>query len=170
MLSLSLFGFSDVGLTVWAVAAVTLVILILALVAASAYVFFRSVAHFDDDVREATMDFDPAARRRFYEIYDSLKPRDPAVAWFLAVGLGPAGVNFYRGKALPCVAAILSLNGLGAWWLESMFTAPQFVLIENRALIASTLYMMDQEARRGAREPHETREQNDVRDASRAAA
>ncbi len=155
------------GLEVWAVAAITLVLLLLALVAASASVFFRSVAHFEDDVREATMELSPADRRRFYDIYASLKPRDPAVAWFLAVGLGPAGVNFYRGKALACVAAIVSLNGLAAWWLESIFTAPQFVLIENRKLIASTLYMMEQEARRAASEPQATQP---AAETSRAAA
>ncbi len=145
------FGFSDVGLEVWGVAAVTLVLLLLALVAASAYVFFRSLAHFQDDVREATMDLSPEMRRRFYAAYDAEKPRDPAVAWFLAVGLGPIGVNFYRGKGLAFFAALVSLNGLGAWWMESLFTAPQFVLIENRALIKQSLSFIQQEAARDAR-------------------
>jgi len=145
------FGFSDVGLEVWGVAAVTLVLLLLALVAASAYVFFRSVAHFQDDVREATMDLSPEMRRRFYAAYDAEKPRDPAVAWFLAVGLGPIGVNFYRGKGFAFFAALVSLNGLGAWWMESLFTAPQFVLIENRALIKQSLSFVQQEAAREIR-------------------
>jgi hypothetical protein len=145
------FGFSDVGLEVWGVAAVTLVLLLLALVAASAYVFFRSLAHFQDDVREATMDLSPEMRRRFYAAYDAEKPRDPAVAWFLAVGLGPIGVNLYRGKGFAFFAALVSLNGLGAWWMESLFTAPQFVLIENRALIKQSLSFIQQEAARDAR-------------------
>ncbi len=143
------FGFTDVGLEVWAVAAVTLVLLILALVAASAYVLFRSVPHFQDDVRAATMDLTPAMRRRFFEVYDAEKPLDPAVAWFLAVGLGPFGVNFYRGKYFTSAAALITLNGLGAWWFESLFTAPQFVLIENRALIKQSLSLVMQEAARG---------------------
>ena len=145
------FGFSDVGLEVWAVAAITLVLLLLALVAASAYVFARSVPHFEDDVREATMELSPAMRRRFYEAYALEKPRDPAVAWFLAIGLGPIGVNLYRGKGLAFAAALISLNGLGAWWIESWFTAPQFVVIENRALIARTLSFVQQEANRSGR-------------------
>jgi hypothetical protein len=145
------FGFSDVGLEVWGLAFVVLVLLILALLAASAYVLFRSLPHFQDDVREATMDLSPEMRRRFFAAYDAEKPRDPAVAWFLAVGLGPIGVNFYRGKGLAFFAALVSLNGLGAWWMESWFTAPQFVLIENRALIKQSLSFIQQEAAREAR-------------------
>jgi len=122
--------------------------LILALLAASAYVLFRSLPHFQDDVREATMDLSPAMRRRFFAVYDAEKPRDPAVAWFLAVALGPIGVNFYRGKGLAFLAALVSLNGLGAWWMESWFTAPQFVLMENRALIKQSLSFVQQEAAR----------------------
>jgi hypothetical protein len=144
------FGFNEVGSEVWGLAAVALAILILALLAASAYVFLRSVPHFQDDVREATMALSPQMRRRFYEVYDALKPRDPAVAWFLAVGFGPIGVNWYRGNGPAFAAAIVSLNGLGAWWLESWFSAPQFVLIENRALIEQSLRIVQQEAARAA--------------------
>ena len=132
------------------VAAVTLVLLLLALLAASANVLFRSAPRFQDDLREATNDLTPAMRRRFYTLYDAYRPRDPAIAWFLAVGLGPFGVNFYRGKWYASAAALLTLNGLGAWWMESWFTAPQFVLIENRALIAQSLSILQQEAARSA--------------------
>jgi hypothetical protein len=142
--------FNDVGLHVWAVAAVTLVLLILALLAASAYVLFRKAPRFQDDVNEATMDLSPAMRRRFFEVYNLGRPRDPAIAWFLAVVLGPIGVNFYRGKGRAFAAALISLNGLGAWWLESWFTAPQFVLIENRTLIKRSLSLVRQEAARDA--------------------
>ncbi len=138
-------AFNDVGQSVFTLAFVALVILVAALVAASAYVFFRNVDHFDDDVREATMDLEPAARRRFFAVYATRRPKNAAVAWFLAVGLGPLGVNFYRGKWGPCFAALVSLNGLGAWWLESLFTAPQFVLIENRELIEWALFVVKRE-------------------------
>jgi hypothetical protein len=149
-MTLRQFGFSDVGLEVWGVAAGLLVLLILALLAASVSVFIRNVPHFQDDVREATMALSPAMRRRFYEIYDARKPRDPAIAWFLAIGFGPIGVNWYRGEGRAFVAALVSLNGLGAWWLESWFTAPQFVLIENRALIEQSLSLLQDEAERAA--------------------
>jgi hypothetical protein len=89
------------------------------------------------------MDLSPADRRRFFELYTSRGPKSAAVAWFLAVALGPVGVNLYRGKAAACIAAIVSLNGLGAWWIESWFTAPQFVLIENRRFIAWALQTME---------------------------
>jgi hypothetical protein len=142
-MSTPLLAFSDVGIQVFTFAAVALVVLVLALFAAAANVFFRNVEHFDDDVREATMDLSPQDRRRFFELYTSRGPKSAAVAWFLAVVLGPVGVNLYRGKPLPCIAAILSLNGLGAWWIESWFTAPQFVLIENRRFIAWALQTME---------------------------
>jgi hypothetical protein len=136
-------AFTDVGIQVFSLAAVALVILVLALLAAAANVFFRNVEHYDDELREATMDLSPQDRRRFFELYTSRRPKSAAVAWFLAVGLGPAGVNLYRGKAAACLAAIVSLNGLGAWWIESWFTAPQFVLLENRRFIAWALQTME---------------------------
>lgn len=143
-----LLGFVGVGLTVIVVAWVTLAILLLALVAAAANNFFRSVDDFDDDVREATMDLDPNARRRFFDIYASLRPKNPAVAWFLAVGLGPIGASLYRGKWGTFCGALVTLNGLGAWWLESIFTTPYLVAIENRASIAYVLEILAAESTR----------------------
>jgi hypothetical protein len=142
-MSTAFLAFTDVGIQVFSLAAVALVVLVLALLAAAANVFFRNVEHYDDEVREATMDLSPQDRRRFFELYASRRPKSAAVAWFLAVGLGPVGVNLYRGKAAACLAAIVSLNGLGAWWIESWFTAPQFVLIENRRFIAWALQTME---------------------------
>jgi len=135
-------GFAGVGLQVFVVAWVTLAILVFALFTAAVNHFFRSVASFDVDVREATMNLDPVTRRRFYERYASLHPKSPAVAWFLAVGLGPAGANLYRGQWGAFVAAVLSLNGLGAWWIESWYTTPHLVVIENRRLIAWALELV----------------------------
>ena len=138
-------AFVGVGLTVITVAWITLAILLVALLAASASNFFRSVDDFDNDVREATMDLSPADRRRFFEIYNSLHPKNPAVAWFLAVGLGPIGANLYRQKWPAFFGALLSLNGLGAWWLESIYTTPYLVIIENRATIAYALRLLHNE-------------------------
>ena len=141
-----LFAFAGVGLVVFFVAWTTLAILVAALLAAAAYSFFRSAVDFDNAVREATMDLAPHARRRFYELYASRHPKDPAIAWFLAVGLGPAGANLYRGKWAAFGAAVITLNGLGAWWMESWFTTPYLVLIENRAHIAWTLFALQRES------------------------
>lgn len=148
MPSFVVLGFAGVGLAVFVVAWVTLAILILALVAASAYSFFRTAPHFGDDLREATMDLDPHTRRLFYERYAALKPKDPAIAWFLAVGLGPIGANLYRQRWGPFFGALVSLNGLGAWWLESIYTTPHLVLIENRASIAYAMHLVREELAR----------------------
>ncbi len=145
MINFELLAFNDVGLSVIIVAWVTLAILLVALLAASASNFFRSVDDFDTDVREATMELSPTDRRRFYEIYASLHPKNPAVAWFLAVGLGPIGANLYRQRWPAFFGALVSLNGLGAWWLESIYTTPYLVIIENRATIAYALRLLHDE-------------------------
>ena len=138
-------AFVGVGLTVIIVAWVALAILLVALLAACASSFFRSVDDFDIDVREATMDLSPTDRRRFYEIYATLHPKNPAVAWFLAVGLGPIGANLYRQKWPAFFGALISLNGLGAWWLESIYSTPYLVIIENRATVAYALRLLHEE-------------------------
>lgn len=145
MMPVFLVAFNDVGLEVFAVAWITLAILIAALLSAAVNHFFRSVGHFDVDLREATMDLSPPARRRFFELYESQHPKNPAVAWFLAVGLGPAGANLYRGEWAAFFAAVVSLNGLGAWWLESWFTTPHLVVIKNRKHIVWAQFVLDRE-------------------------
>jgi len=139
------FAFAGVGLQIFAVAWIAFGLLVLALLAAAAAHFFRNVGHFDDELREATMDLAPAARRRFYELYESRHPKNAAVAWFLAVAFGPMGANLYRAEWGALFAAVVSLNGLGAWWLESWFTAPHLVLSRNRALIAWALAVTQRE-------------------------
>lgn len=139
-------AFVGIGLTVLYVASVTLAILVFALLAASAFYFFRSVSSFDDDVVAATMHMTPVERVRFYAVYRSLRPKNPAVAWFMAVILGPAGANFYRGKWLAFVGAVISLNGLGAWWIESWYSTCPLVLMANRSLIAYALEIVRDEA------------------------
>lgn len=139
-------AFVGVGLTVLYVASITLAILVLALLAASAFYFFRSVDSFDDDVRAATMAMSPGERARFFAIYRSLHPKNPAVAWFMAVILGPIGANLYRGEWLAFAGAVVSLNGLGAWWIESWYSTCPLVLLKNRGLIAYALEIMRDEA------------------------
>ena len=145
MSPLYLIAFEGVGFEIFVVAWVTLAILIAALLAAAANSFFRNVGRFDDVLREATMDLAPAERRRFFELYESRRPKNPAVAWFLAVAFGPAGANLYRGKWPAFFAAVVSLNGLGAWWLESWFTSPHLVALENRKLIEWTQFVLRSE-------------------------
>jgi hypothetical protein len=91
------------------------------------------------------MDLKPSARRRFFELYESQHPKNAAVAWFLAVGFGPVGSNLYRGEWAALLGAIVSLNGLGAWWLESWFTTPHLVLLKNRKHIAWAHFVLQSE-------------------------
>ena len=142
MISQAPLAFVGVGLTILYVASITLAILVFALLAASAYYFFRSVDSFDDDVRAATMALSPAERARFFTVYHALHPKNPAVAWFMAVILGPIGANLYRGQWLAFAGAVVSLNGLGAWWIESWYSTCPLVLLKNRGLIAYALEIM----------------------------
>jgi hypothetical protein len=146
MTPLYLVAFAGVGLEIFVVAWVTLAILIVALLSAAVNHFFRSVGHFDDDLREATMDLEPSERRRFFELYESQHPKNPAIAWFLAVLLGPVGSNLYRGEWAAFFGAVVSLNGLGAWWLESWFTTPHLVLMKNRKHIAWAHFVLTKES------------------------
>lgn len=145
MSSYVLLGFAGVGLQVFVVAWVTLAILLVALLAAASYSFFRSVDRFDDELREATMDLDPSTRRLFYARYSSLRPKNPAVAWCLAVVSGPIGANLYRQKWGAFVGALVTLNGLGAWWMESIYTTPHLVLIENRELMRYAMQLVHED-------------------------
>lgn len=142
MSSYVVFAFAGVGLQVFIVAWVALAILLVALLAAASYSFFRSIGQFDDELREATMDLDPQTRRLFYARYSSLHPKSPAVAWFLAVVFGPIGANLYRQKWGAFFGALVTLNGLGAWWMESIYTTPHLVHIENRELIAYAMQLV----------------------------
>ena len=145
MSSYVVLGFAGVGLQVFVVVWVTLAILLVALLAAASYSFFRSVAEFDVELREATMDLDPQTRRLFYARYSSLHPKSPAVAWFLAVAFGPIGANLYRQKWGAFFGALVTLNGLGAWWMESIYTTPHLVQIENRELIAYAMQLVHED-------------------------
>jgi hypothetical protein len=153
MTPLYLVAFVGVGLEIFIVAWGTLAILVAAVLSAAVNHFFSSVGHFDDDLREATMDLSPQARRRFFELYESQHPKSPAVAWFLAVGLGPAGANLYRGEWAAFFGAVVTLNGLGAWWFESWFTTPHLVLMKNRKHIAWALFVLNQDESLEAQPP-----------------
>ena len=142
----AIFAFAGVAAEIFAVAWITFGVLVAALLAAAAGHFFRICEHFDDDVRELTMDLSPAERRRFFAFYAANRPKNPAVAWFLAVLLGPIGANLYRGERAALFGAVVSLNGLGAWWLESWFSTPHLVTMKNRALADLALEVVRRES------------------------
>jgi len=134
--------------TIFIVAWATFAVLVVGLLAAAAGAFFSSIVRFDDELREATMDLSPSARRRFYALYDGRRPKSPAVAWCLAVAFGPAGANLYLEQWAACAVAVISLNGLGVWWFESWFSTPRLVIIKNRRIIAWVEATMQMESSR----------------------
>ena len=125
-------GLSILGVTVFRVAAVLLFILILALLAAAARYFANTIPRADRIVIEALLDLDNAGILAFWDIYRGMRPANVAVAWFLAVLFGPLGAFFYLRDGRRFFLALLTLNGLGVWSLESWFSVPQIVLLQNR--------------------------------------
>jgi len=136
-------AFNDVALRVIAVAWWTLGILVLALVAAAVNRVQVAIARGEDVVLEATLELDRAQTLRFYEEYHRAGPKNVAVAWMLTLVLGPVGAFGYMRQWGKCAAALFTLNGFGAWWLESLFSVPQLVLIENRRLARLTIAQMN---------------------------
>ncbi len=136
-------AFNDVALRVIGVAWGTLGILVLALLAAAVNRVIVAIARGEELVLEATLGMDRAQTLRFYDEYHRAGPKNVAVAWMLTVVLGPIGAFGYMQQWGKCTAALVTLNGLGAWWLESLFSVPQLVLIENRRLARQTIEQMD---------------------------
>lgn len=125
-------AFDDVGWHVITVAWITLAILLLALFIGALDRFLVAVGCADEIVFEATLGLDRASAITFYSLYRSRRPKNVAVAWILSVVLGPIGAFGYMEQWGKFAAALFTLNGLGAWWIESLFSIPQLVLIENR--------------------------------------
>jgi hypothetical protein len=144
VLSLPVFlAFNDVALRVIGVAWWALGILILALIAAAVNRALVAIARGEDVVLEATLELDRAQTLRFYEDYHRAGPKNVATAWMLTLVLGPVGAFGYMRQWGKCAVAFFTLNGLGAWWLESLFSVPQLVLIENRRLARQTIEQMN---------------------------
>jgi len=125
-------AFDSVGWSVIHVAWATLAILILALLAASISYFSRTIARADDIVFEATLGLDRESALLFHGLYRGRHPKNIAIAWVAAVLAGPIGAFGYLRDWPKFTLALLTLNGLGAWWIESWFSTPQLVLIENK--------------------------------------
>jgi len=125
-------AFDEVGWRIIQVAWTTLVILLVALFVGAAERFFAAVGRSDEIVFQATLGLDRASAMTFYSLYRSRRPKNVAVAWILSVILGPIGAFGYMEQWGKFAAALFTLNGLGAWWIESLYSVPQLVLIENR--------------------------------------
>ena len=127
-----LLAFSDVGWRVVEVAWIALAILLLALFAGAVERLFVAVGRADEIVFEATLGLDRRSAMMFFALYRSRRPKNVAVAWILSVVLGPVGAFGYLEQWGKFAAALFTLNGLGAWWIESLYSVPQLVLMLNR--------------------------------------
>ncbi len=130
--SITMLAFDDVGLRVFTVAWITLALLIVGLLASAAQALARVVGRGDDIVYESMLGLDRASATRFYALYRSRHPKNVAFAWLCSVVAGPIGAFGYLRNWRLFAAAVVTLNGLGAWWIESWFSVPQLVLMENR--------------------------------------
>lgn len=138
---LEVLAFSGVGLTVFQVASTLLAVLLLGLLAASARYFGEAVVRADAIVVEAMLGLDRAGMLAFYDIYRGMRPANVAVAWFLSVIFGPFGSLLYLRDGR-FVVALITLNGLGLWSIESWFSVPQLVILQNRQKAAWALELV----------------------------
>jgi hypothetical protein len=128
---------SVVGVAVFRLAGGVLALLILALLAASVRYFAEAIPRADAIVVEAMLGLDRDSAVVFYDLYRGMRPANVAVAWFLAVLFGPLGAFLYLRDWRKAALALISLNGLGLWSLESWFSVPPLVIAQNREKAAS---------------------------------
>jgi hypothetical protein len=131
-------AFDAVAHSVIIVAWVTLALLILALLAAAVERFIVASSRADDILFEALLPLDEDAARRFYPLFKR-RAKNVGVAWVLSVVTGPLGAYLYLGDYGRAALALVTLNGLGAWWIASWFIIPQAVLIALRAEVKNSI-------------------------------
>jgi hypothetical protein len=131
-------AFIDVARSVIVVAWSALAILILALLAAAVERFAVASSRADDILFEALLPLDEAAARKFYPLFKR-RAKNVGIAWILSVVTGPLGAYLYLGDYGRAALALVTLNGLGAWWIASWFIIPQAVLIALRADVESSI-------------------------------
>jgi hypothetical protein len=131
-------AFIDVARSVILVAWVALAILILALLAAAVERFVVASARADDILFEALLPLDEPTARRFYPLFKR-RSKNVGIAWLLSVVTGPLGAYLYLGDYGRAALALVTLNGLGAWWIASWFIIPQAVLIALRSDVKTSI-------------------------------
>ncbi len=129
---ITVLAFDDVGSAVFAVARITLALLILGLLASAAHAVVSVIRRENDIVYEAMLGLDRESGEAFYQLYRSRGPKSVAFGWLCSVVAGPIGAFGYLGEWTMFSVALVTLNGMGAWWIESWFSVPQLVLMRNR--------------------------------------
>jgi len=70
----------------------------------------------------------------FWQMYRNKGPKDVVVAWFLNLLLSPTIAYLYLGKWALAAISLLTLQGVGFWWLYNIFSMPSQVGNLNRLL------------------------------------
>jgi hypothetical protein len=133
----STMAFIDVAIKVIAVAWIALAILVLGLLAASVRAAVYTLQDADDVVFTTLAGLDERESAYAYRFFKE-RSHSVAIAYILAVVLGPLGAYAYLGQYGKAAIALVTLNGFGAWWIESWFSVPQVVVIAKRKLAEQT--------------------------------
>lgn len=70
----------------------------------------------------------------FRQLYRNKQPRSVVVAWVLTAVLSPTVSYIYSRQWVRCLLALVTLQGLGIWWLVSIFSMPFEVMKVNKRL------------------------------------
>ncbi len=102
----------------------------------AAFWFFRGPAkHAEDHLNAlAGQITDPNDRVLFLQMYNSKSPKSVVLAWVLTAILSPTISYLYQGKWGLAAIAFFTLQGLGIWWIVSIFSMPSEVMGSNKRL------------------------------------
>lgn len=102
----------------------------------AAFWFFRGPAkHAEDHVNTlAGQIADPNDRVLFLQMYHSKSPKSVVLAWVLTAFLSPTISYLYQSKWGLAAIAFFTFQGLGVWWIVSIFSMPSEVMGSNKKL------------------------------------
>ncbi len=70
----------------------------------------------------------------FRQLYRNKQPRNLVLAWFLTALLTPTVGYIYSRQWVKMLLSIVTLEGLGVWWIVGCFTMPYEVMNYNKHL------------------------------------
>lgn len=112
------------------------IILLVLCWAAGAFFFFvgpaKAANRYVDELSSSITKRDDAVL--FRQLYKNKLPRNVLVAWLLTAFLTPSISYVYSRQWVRCVLATVTFEGLGLWWLVSIFSMPYEVMKINKHL------------------------------------
>lgn len=70
----------------------------------------------------------------FRQLYTNKQPRNVVLAWVLTAFLTPSISYIYSRQWVKCLLSAVTMEGLGIWWLVSIFSMPFEVMRVNKRL------------------------------------